>query len=333
MKKVLTIGEILLRLTPNSKIRLSESSLFHANYGGAEANVAISLSQLGYETVFLSALPNNDIGNAAMKHLRKFGVDTSFVARMGEKMGLYFYEEGYSYRNAKVIYDRMNSSITSLNEDMIPWEQVLEGVDLLHITGITPALGEGLKNLTMSALKQAKKRNILVSFDFNYRNKLWGYTEAKETYLKILPLVDICFAGYKDFIYLLAYEGDQAFNEQNLLTFYQDMAKQYSISYLACTNREVFSSTANRLTGYLFHHEKLIKSDTYTFEMLERIGAGDAFAAGALHGILADFDSTKALNFAIGASVLKHSVYGDCNQFTEAEILEFMNSSSSEIMR
>src|SRR5699024_12555137 len=220
MGKIITIGELMMRLTPKNKGRLNQAAEFKAYYGGAETNVAMSLSKFGHDARFLSVFPANDIGDAAISHLAGGGVDTSWVFREGDRLGTYYYEEGYSLKQAKVIYDRKNSAVHQLPEIKLDWEAIYQDTDLLHVTGITPALSDELKTFTLTAMAEAKKFGVKVSFDFNYRGKLWTTDEAKETFLEILPYVDVCFAGYKDFVNILREKGSESFSEKALSRFY-----------------------------------------------------------------------------------------------------------------
>ncbi|ASK60974.1 2-dehydro-3-deoxygluconokinase [Virgibacillus phasianinus] len=333
MSKIVTLGELLLRLTPVRNQRLNQGGDLHAYYGGAEANVAMSLSNFNHEVFYLSVLPPNDLGDAAESHLKSGGVDTRWVFRGGERIGTYFYEKGLSLKQAKVIYDRKHSSVLELPKKDLDWDAVYKDVAVLHTSGITPALSGEMKEFTLLAMKEAKKRNVLVSFDFNYRGKLWSVEEANDTFLAILPLVDYCFAGYKDFIYLLGCDGPADFDEDVLEKHYHKFAEEYGITYFSCTNRTVFSSTANELEGYIFNNGALYKSNRFSFEIVDRIGGGDAFAAGVLHGILSDFESQEIVEFGVGSSVLKHMVYGDHNQFNAGEVKDFLANHGGDVSR
>jgi len=333
MGKIITFGELMLRLTPRGKGRLNQATEFRAYYGGAEGNVAMSLSKFGHDAGFLSAFPENDIGDAAISHLAGAGVDIDWIFRQGERLGTYYYEEGYSLKQAKVIYDRDHSAIHNLPDMGLDWSAIYWNVDLLHITGITPALSTELKNLTLEAVKTAKDHGVKVSFDFNYRGKLWTADEAKETILTILPYVDICFAGYKDFVYLLGEEGPQTFSEQKLAAFYGNYANKYDISVFASTDRQTISATQNELQGYVYQNDQLVSSKIYSFELLERIGGGDAFAAGILHGVLAEMEPAETVEFGTAAGVLKHMVHGDHNQFAAEEVKQFLQNQGKDVNR
>ncbi|GGJ87702.1 2-dehydro-3-deoxygluconokinase [Lentibacillus kapialis] len=333
MGKVVTIGELMLRLTPKNNGRLNQATEFKAYYGGAEANVAMSLSKFGHHASFLSAFPSNDIGDAAASHLAGCGVDTAWIFRQGGRLGTYYYEEGYSLKQAKVIYDRDHSAIHHLPGIGLDWKSIYQDIDLLHITGITPALSNELKNLTLEAVKAAKESGVKVSFDFNFRSKLLSIEEAKRTILNILPYVDICFAGYKDFVYLLGEEGPQTFSDQRLAAFYENYADKYGISVFASTDRQAISATQNKLQGFVYQNSQLVSSGNYSFEILDRIGGGDAFAAGVLHGMLTEMDPAETVEFGTASGVLKHMVYGDHNQFTAVEVEQFLQNHGTDVSR
>lgn len=333
MGRILAIGELMMRLTPKNKIRLNQANDFNVNYGGAEANVAMSLSKFGHMVQFLSVLPSNDLGDAALSHLRSGGVDTTWVFRGGDRLGLYYYEEGYSIKQAKVIYDRSHSSVHHLKDVDINWTDVYKDIDILHITGITPALSNELKDLTLEAVKNAKMNKVKVSFDFNFRSKLWTVSQAKEAFLEILPYVDICFAGYKDFFYLLAEGSHEEFDEDRLTHYYDTYSKRYDIEMFACTDRQVVSASHNKIKGYLYRDKALSSSQRYSIDIVERIGGGDAFVAGILHGILINMDSDEIVKFGMASGAMKHMVYGDHNQFTKEEIELFLSNTNGEVNR
>lgn len=332
LNKVLTFGELMMRLTPDNK-RLNQAKEFKAYYGGAEANVAMALGMFDHESVFLSALPTNDIGNAAVSQLASSGVDTSWVFREEGRLGVYYYEKGYSLKQAKVIYDRNHSTVHHLPEKEIDWERIYKDVDILHTSGITPALSKEMKKFTLTAVAEAKKNNVIVSFDFNYRGKLWTVGEAKDTFLDILPFVDICFAGYKDFIHILDEQGPETFDESLLKEFYESYAEKYNVTVFASTKRQAFSATNNSLQAYFYKNKKMSVSEAYTFEILERIGSGDAFAAGILHGILCGMQPEKTVEFGVASGVLKHMVEDDHNRYTVDDINSFLNNRGIDVNR
>src|SRR5699024_4108418 len=218
-----------------------------------------------------TALPKNDVGDAAIMTLKSAGVDTSFIHRFGDRLGLYFYEEGFSVKQPQVVYDRKNASFLELAEKTIDWDTIFLEKDVIHLTGITPALNEEMRIFTIDVIKEAKQRNVTISFDFNYRSKLWSIDEAREVYIALLPYVDICFMGHKDLAVFLGMGASNAFDETLLKKHYRDVAKAYDIEYLACTNRTVVSQSKNELSGYLYHSEHFVESDCQSFDVLERI--------------------------------------------------------------
>lgn len=333
MGKIITIGELLLRLTPAYHERLNAAKTFQAFYGGAEANVGMSLSKFGHDVHFLSVLPDNDIGDAAISHLAGGGVNTSLVFRKNGRLGTYYYEDGYSLKQAKVIYDRYHSAFHHLANIDINWAAVYKDVDVLHITGITPALSEEMKVFTFKALDEAKKHQVTVSFDFNYRGKLWKVEEAKHTFQEVLPFVDICFASYKDFVYILEEKGSDSFNEQDLARLYKSYAQKFNIKAFASTNRVAISAKQHKIHGYFYQNQQLFNSRVYSFDVLERIGGGDAFAAGVLHGILSNKNADEIVEFGTAAGVLKHMVKGDYNQYTVNEIHSFLQNQEGDVSR
>lgn len=333
MGKVLTIGELMMRLTPKYKGRLNNANEMNVYYGGAEANVAMALSNFGHVARLLSVIPATDIGDAAISHLRGAGVDTSMVFREGNRLGIYYYEEGHSVKQAKVIYDRNNSSIHRIVEINLDWAQVYKDVDVLHLTGITPALSKQLREFIIVVLKKAKEFRVRISFDFNFRSKLWTKAEARKAFLDILPFVDICFAGYKDFIYLFEEDGPQQFDENHLARFYDKYSQQFDIGVFASTDRKVMTAHQNKIRGYFYQNNKLNSTESYSIDIIERVGGGDAFAAGILHGILSNMNPSDIVRFGTASGVLKHMVYGDYNQFSSYEIHEFLNNRNREISR
>src|SRR5699024_1734766 len=248
-------------------------------------------------------------------------------------MGIYYYEPGYSLKQAKVIYDREASSFLSLPDEKINWDIIYNNIDVLHTTGITPALSYSLNRFTLTAIKEAKKRNIQVSFDFNYRSKLWSPEKAKTTFLQILPYVDICFAGFKDFAFLLGNNELTEFDEDYLKKNYKKFANKYDITYFSCTNRTVRTSTRNEIEGYFFKDNTLYKSSSFTFSILDRIGSGDAFAAGILYGILSNMSEKEIVEYGTVSCVMKHFNYGDSSQFNAEEVKEFTKNQNQDVNR
>jgi 2-dehydro-3-deoxygluconokinase len=325
--KVVTFGELMMRLTPPNYSRIVQATEFQAVFGGGEANVAASLALFGHKVQFVTKLPENELGTSALRHLEQQGVHTDFIARGGERLGLYFLEQGISVRPSQVIYDRKYSSIAKACQKDFDWEEIFEGVDLFHTSGITLGISGAASEIALSAIKEAKKRGIMTSFDINYRSKLWGLEEAREAIKFFLPYVDICFGGYLDAVNILELKSSVSLTDKEEL--YQDLFQQictfYGVRKVICTFRETHSVTKHSITGYLYSRgEGILTTDSQTFEILDRVGGGDAFAAGYLHAHLSGWSDEDGLNFALGASVLKHTISGDANLATEREVKSFL---------
>ncbi|GHI00083.1 sugar kinase [Neobacillus kokaensis] len=334
MSSILTFGEIMLRLSTYNGTHLSDSINFQAHYGGAEANVAINLANLGHNVTFASKVPDNALGLAAKKHLQKYGVSTKELLFGGPRLGTYYLDFGTGERPSSVTYDRAYSSFASLQTIEWDLDQLFENVSIFHLSGITPALSETLAEMTLTMVKEAKKRNIKISFDINYRSKLWHPEQASNAIGKILPFVDYCSAGKLDAIYLLGIPEQQT-SESNLDYYYQKMHKKYSnIQVFYSTIREVISTTSNNLQGTLWQDGKTYVSKVHHLHpIVDRVGGGDAFAAGILHGLATGADPTYNVSFATASSSLKHTVFGDCNPFTVKEVENMLDNVSAKINR
>lgn len=337
MKKVVTFGEIMLRCSTQPGIMLKQANQLSIHYGGAEANVAMSMASFGYDAYFISKIPNNPFGNAVEKHLKSHGVHTDFLIKGGERLGTYYVETGVGERSSQVVYDRKYSSFSQLQPSEVNLENVLKDTSLLHITGITPALSLHLRKFTIAILKKAKELGVLVSFDFNYRAKLWSQQEAAETFRQLMPYIDICFCGELDAIHFLGLKPlDKSIPpKERLNDYYQQIVKKFpNIRYLSSTFRTVVSASNNLLQGNFFYEGKFHQSKVHQLEpIIERIGGGDAFAAGVLFGILEGFSNEQTISFATAASALKHTIYGDHNVFTKEDIWRFIETESGKIIR
>jgi 2-dehydro-3-deoxygluconokinase len=337
MKKIVTLGEIMLRLSTTTGVRLFQTDQVTMQYGGAEANVGVSLARFGHEVYFVSKIPNNPLGKAVERHLKSHGVHIDYLVNGGERLGTYYVETGVGPRSAQVTYDRKYSSFSGLTLEEVDFEQVFDGASLFHISGITPALSPSLKELTYTALKKAKDLGVMTSFDFNYRAKLWSQKEAGETMKPILPYMDICFCGELDAIYLLNLEeADNGLEkEQKLIHYYEKIQEMYpNIKYFSSTFRNVISASTNTLQGNLYVEGKLFQSRVHHIDhIVDRVGGGDAFAAGILDGILKEETPHQIVSFATAASALKHTVHGDCNIFSKEEIHTFAETEPGKIVR
>lgn len=336
MGKVVTLGEIMLRLSTENGIRMQQAENFQAHYGGGEANVAISLANYGHEVSFASRVPDNALGIAVKKHLNRYAVSTESLLFGGSRLGTYFLETGTGERASNVTYDRKGSSFTEVIEVEWDTKTLFKEVDIFHITGITPALSTAWSQLTLILIQQAKKAGAKISFDVNYRSKLWSQKEAGKAIKEILPLVDYCSIGKMDALYLLnipAYQKKSSCDE--LTYYYREIQKLFpTIQLFYSTNRTIFSASTNDLSGVIWQNGQYVESQCHRIHpIIDRVGGGDAFAGGIIHGILENWSLEKTICFATAASALKHTVQGDCNQFSEAEVLDFLSAGSGKISR
>nr|WP_248629337.1 sugar kinase [Enterococcus cecorum] len=331
MAKVLTLGEIMLRLS-TVESRLAETSEMQAHYGGGEANVAISLANFGHQAYFASKVPDNALGLAVKRHLNRFGVHTDYLLFGGQRLGIYFLEQGVGIKAANVVYDRAYSSFSQMKEN--EWERLdlFAGVDLFHLSGITPALSPAWVELLIKLMQEAKSRKVKISFDINFRGKLWSQAQASVALKQILPYVDYLSAGKLDAQYLLGIENAQ---DLSLEQCYQEMQKLYpNIQVIYSTNRTILSAKHNQLQGTIYAQNQYYESEVIDIpDIIDRVGGGDAYSAGILHGLLSGYSAQETVNFATAASALKHMVYGDCNQFTLEEVQAYLENGSSKINR
>ena len=334
MAKVVTLGEIMLRLSPPGYQRFVQASDFEVNYGGAEANVAASLAQFGDSVTFVSKIPSNAIGDCAVSTLRKLGVDCRHIARGGKRLGIYFLENGASVRPSNVVYDRMDSSITEADLEDFDFDSIFEGADLFHVSGITPVLSENVAVITKMALEKAKEHGVMVSFDLNYRAKLWteGVKEKQKMLSEMMSYVDICFGNARDAAKCLGYtEEDTDFINDDYSICVDEkhmhsVMKFYGFSYLITTLRKSVSASDNGWSGAICSDHGFYHGNNYDLHIVDRVGGGDSFAAGCLHGILNDMGPEKSLEFGLAAAAIKHTISGDLNFISEAEVLNLMTS-------
>jgi 2-dehydro-3-deoxygluconokinase len=337
VKKVVTLGEIMLRLSTQAGERLSQANQLNMHYGGGEANVGVSLSHFGYDVYAVSKIPNNPLGVGVKRHLQSHGVHTDYLVTGGERLGTYYLETGIGERSAKVTYDRKYSSFSKLLVEELDFDEIFTDAVLFHLSGITPALSANLQEVALLALQKAKEHGVMTSFDCNYRASLWSHEEAAKSFKTLLPYVDICFCGELDAIYLLGIEkASETFTRKKKLVFYYEKIKEMypNIQYLSSTFRDVYSASNNDLQGTLFVDGRLYLSKKHRIHpIVDRVGGGDAFAAGILFGVLNQFPPQDSVSFATGASALKHTVHGDCNAFTSEEVFQFLENGSGKITR
>ena len=324
----------MLRLTPPNNQKILQSNSFEAVYSGGEANVIASLAMFGHNTKFVTKIPDNHLGEKVLSKFRGYNVDISDVVTGEGRLGIYFSEIGHGLRSTEVIYDRQYSAISMADKSEFDIDKILDGVGFVHMSGITPALSKNLREFTIDFIKTCKERGILVSYDSNFRAKLWSLEEAREVLEEVLPYIDIAFLGHLDIINILQFENKGLEHEENLKDLYTRLFKKYpNLKYAACTKRTVNSINNNSLCGYLFDGEELIISNEYTFDILDRVGGGDAFTAGVLHGIFRNMSHEEIIEFAICASSLKHSILGDINIVDEQTIISLMKNGLQNIKR
>ncbi|MBP2831465.1 sugar kinase [Aquimarina sp. U1-2] len=316
-KRIITIGEVMMRLAACDHQRFLQTDRYDVHFGGAEANVAISLAQLGQETVHITAFPNHDLGKAACNYLSRYGVDTSHITYLNQgRLGLYFHETGSMQRSSRIIYDRFGSSFSLLQEHQLSWDAIFEDAHWLHWTGITPALSETAAHLCLTAIIKAKEKGITVSGDINYRRNLWQYgKQPLDIMPELIDKTDVIIAGLTDF------ENCMAIKEDNFEAACREAQTKFQgITTIATTKRDSISASEQKLSALLYHNTKVYPSKSYEMTgIIDRIGGGDAFMAGLIYGLLYK-DHQEALEFALAASVLKHAVIGDANLVTVEEI-------------
>lgn len=333
--KVVTFGEIMLRLAPKGYYRFFQNSDMEATFGGGEANVAISLSNFGVKSTFVSRLPQNDIGQSAIKELNKFGVDTSKIIRDEHRVGIYFLEKGASQRPSKVIYDRTHSSISHAEINQFDWHEIFKDVDLFHFTGITPSLSKSVAKVCLEALKVAKEYNVTVSCDLNYRKNLWSTEQAKETMTELMTYVDVLIANEEDAqkVFGIAsfntnVESGQL-NREGYIDVAQRLVDKFGFSTVFITLRESLSANDNKWSAMKYCNKTAYFSKKYNLHIVDRVGGGDSFAAGAIYSVLQKMENQQSIEFAVAASALKHSIEGDFNRVSLDEVLALTNGDST----
>ena len=331
--KILCMGETLLRYSTNKGERFRDLN-FNIHIGGSETNIAVNLSQYNMDVSLLTKLPNHAIGDAVISFLRSFGVNTSPILRNDMRMGSYFLETGSGNRTSQVIYDRAYSAMTSFSMNDVNFDELFNGIDVFIVSGITPALNPTVKEAVIAMVKYCQEHQITVAYDNNYRAKLWSIEDAGKTFKEILPYVDILSAGYLDAKNFLGLTSDKEDFEEMLSDLYAQMKVLYpNIKYMTSTRRQIHSTSVNDLTGYLYKDQLYVSKTYHIDDIVDRVGGGDAYIAGLLYGLLNNKDEAYSVEFAACASVLKHSVHGDANLFSVAEIENFMNSGVSRINR
>ncbi len=335
MGKFVTFGEIMLRLAPNGYDRFVQAREFGVVYGGGEANVAVSLANYGKEVCFVTKLPKHEIGQAAVNELRRYGVNTDYITRSGDRVGIYFCEKGASQRPSKVIYDRANSSIAEAMISDFNWDKVFEGAEWFHFTGITPALSDQCAAITLEAVKKAKAAGVTVSVDLNYRKKLWSTEKAGKVMSEIVKYCDVVIANEEDAEKVFNIKAEATDIEKGNLNNegYKDVARQlqqrFELQYVAITLRESFSAFDNGWSAMLYDGNEFYKSKRYNIHIVDRVGGGDSFSGGLIYGLASGMSNAEALEFATAASCLKHTIEGDFNMVSKEEVIALAKGDAS----
>ena len=326
--KFVTFGEIMMRLNPEGYLRFVQADKFEASYAGGEANVAVSLANYGLDAAFVTKLPDNPLGCAARNEVRRFGVDTSSIVWGGPRLGLYFVEKGASQRGSKVVYDRAGSSIALAKRGDFDWAKIFKGASWFHFTGITPALGGECPAICLDALKYCKSHRIAVSCDLNYRGKLWTKAEAGKCMAKLVPYVDVLIANEADAADVFGIVGKGSdvesgkLNKEGYVSVAEQLVKRFGCKKVAITLRTSLSAFDNLWAGMLYDAKakKASFSSEYKLHIVDRVGGGDSFGGGLIHALLAGKSTQAAIDFAVAASCLKHSIEHDFNQVSVAEV-------------
>ncbi|MCB0473809.1 MAG: sugar kinase [Flavobacteriaceae bacterium] len=343
MKKVVTFGEIMLRLAPPGFLRFSQASSFEVIYGGGESNVAVSLANYGIPVEFVTRLPKNDIGECALMEMRKRNVGTGHIVFGGDRLGIYFLETGAVSRGSKVVYDRAHSAISAIKPGMIDWKKVFEGADWFHWTGITPAISQGAADACLEAVKTADEMGLTISTDLNYRAKLWTYCDAahrEKIMTELTAHCDVILGNEEDAEKHFGIhpegldvtkQGHDVTAEAFLSVCKQMMKKFPKAKKVITTLRGSISASHNSWAGVLYDGKKMYKSDTYQItHIVDRVGGGDSFMGGLIYGLKTfPEDDQKALDFAVAASCLKHTIYGDANLVTVSEVEKLLSGDAS----
>lgn len=334
-KKVITFGEIMLRLAPEGYCRFVQAEAFGATYGGGEANVSVSLANYGFDSKFVSKLPKHEIGQSAVNSLRKYGVDTSYIARGGDRIGIYYLEKGASQRPSKVIYDRAGSSIATAAPFDFDWKAIFDGAEWFHFTGITPALNDQVAAICLEACKAAREAGATISCDLNYRNKLWSKEKAGKVMGELCQYVDVCIANEEDAADVFGIHAANTditsgcVNEEGYKEVAKQLADRFGFQKVAITLRESISANDNNWSAMLYDGTSFFFSKKYKVHIVDRVGGGDSFGGGLICASLNGLSSQETIEFAVAASCLKHSIEGDFNLVSIEEVQKLAGGDGS----
>ena len=326
MGKIVTLGEIMLRLSPAGNYRFVQSESFQIFPGGGEANVAVSLANYGHTACFVSKLPSHEIGQIAVNALRRYGVKTEYISRGGDRVGLYYAETGASMRPSKVIYDRAHSAIAEADISDFDFDKIMEDADWFHWSGITPAISDKAAEIVRVACEAAKRHGVIVSVDLNFRKKLWTSEKAISVMRPLMRYVDVCIGNEEDANMCLGYKPDADVeggktDAEGYYEIFKGMMKEFGFKYVVSTLRESYSASHNGWKALIYDGKTFYESKHYDINpIIDRVGGGDSFSAGLIHGLLSYKDQAKALEFAVAASALKHTIPGDFNLVSTSEV-------------
>lgn len=335
--KVVSFGEIMLRLSPDGYYKLFQKPELNTSFCGAEANVAVALSNFGDEAEFVTALPDNDIGRAACRELMRYGVKTDNIVYTGDRLGIFFAEKGASQRPSKVIYDRKNSAIASADPSSFNWEKIFDGADWFHITGITPALSDSLAKISVDAVKAAKKAGLTVSCDINYRSKLWSAEKARPVMTEIMKYVDVCIGNEEDAEIVFGIKAGATdvtkgqLDTDGYKKSLQTVAETFGCKIVAYSQRKSYSASDNGWSGIIYDDEKkqVYTSVQYDIRITDRIGGGDAFASGLIYALHNNISPANAIETAAAAGCLDQTLEGDFCLFGINDVLDLASGNSS----
>ena len=334
-KRIVTFGELMLRLAPNGYYRFFQNDQMQATFGGGEANVAVSLANYGMDASFVTKLPTHAIGQGAVNSLRALGVDKMDIVRGGERVGIYYLEKGASQRGSVCIYDRAYSAIQLAKREDFDWDKIFEGADWFHFTGITPAIGGDLVNICLDACKAAKAKGVKISCDLNYRGKLWTREEARKAMTELCKYVDVCISNEEDAkdVFGIEAENTDIYGGKLDKEGYKSVAKQlmdnFGFEKVAITLRSSISANDNDWAAMLYDGENYCFSKEYHLHIVDRVGGGDSFGGGLIYALLSGKDTQAAVEFAVAASALKHSIEGDYNRVSFSEVEKLAGGDAS----
>lgn len=334
-KKIVTFGEIMLRLATPGYKRFVQADSFEVTYGGGEANVAVSLANYGMDAYFVTKIPNNEIGQSCRNYIRRFGAKTDYIKMDGDRLGIYFLESGASQRPSVVVYDRADSAIAKVKKGEFDWETIFKGKDWFHFTGITPAISKTAAEVTLEAVKAAKEAGVTVSCDLNYRKKLWTQAEAQETMTKLMAYVDVLIANEEDAekVFGISATNTDVHAGEIDTAGYRQVAKKlmerFDFQIVAITLRESYSASDNGWSAMLYDGKEFYESKKYEIRIVDRVGGGDSFCGGLIYGLVEGMEHQEALEFAVAASCLKHSIHGDFNLVSKKEVENLMGGDGS----